>query len=86
MRPHESLHGVEHLGCDALLGGDDGHAQLRSLPLVLVVHFCDGDRPPVADAFHDRLDDRPLRLERAALRDVKVELQNGYVRGISRSS
>src|SRR5205085_6994912 len=56
------------------------------LPPVLVGHLRRGHGVPLAGTLEDRLDDGPFGLERAAVGQVEVDLQNAYVRGISRSS
>jgi hypothetical protein len=60
--------------------------ELGSLPLVLVGDL--GSRHLIATpgAFEDGLDDGPLVLQGVAGREVELDVQMPYVRGISRSS
>ena len=84
--PYEAFHLVEHLVHvpDARCHG--GEPQAGPLPQVLVGNLGRRHRVALAGAFEDGLDDGPLGLERAAVGQVEVDLQDAYVRGISRSS
>ena len=61
-----------------LAATDDGKAQYRALPKVLITALCDGNveliRYPSLDAF----DDAALALERVILRQSESELENPH--------
>ena len=63
-----------------------GHPDLGPLPPLVAVDLGDSHREAVPHPLDDGLEGGTLGLEGTAVGDVEVELEDGYVRGISRSS